>query len=48
MTRLWHRRFVRLHNYLPLIVVALATIAGAIVVIDRIASLSAHAARALL
>lgn len=48
MTRAWHRRVTRLHNHLPLILVAAATLAGAAVVIDRIASLGAHAARALL
>ncbi|MDO8976749.1 hypothetical protein [Reyranella sp.] len=52
MTRLWHRRMTRLHNRLPiplsLIAIAAATIAGALVVIDRFASLGAHAARALL
>lgn len=48
MSRLWHRRLVRLHNHLGLILLVLATGAGAVVVIDRIASLSAHAARALL
>ncbi len=48
MTRLWHRRIVRLNNHLPLIVVAAATIAGALVVVDRLASLGAQAARALL
>ena len=48
MTRLWHRRMTRLNNHLPLLVLAGATIAGAVIVIDRLASLGAHAARAML
>jgi len=41
MTRVWHRRLVRLNNHFPLIL-------GVLLVIDRVASLGARLARAML
>lgn len=48
MTRLWHRRLVRLNNNLPMILLAIAVAGSGVYAVDRIASLGARLARAWL
>lgn len=48
MTRLWHRRIVRLRNHRDLILVALIIAGSGAYAVDRLASLGARMARALL
>ena len=48
MTRAWHRRLTRLRNYRELILVAVVVTGSSLYAVDRLASLGARMARALL
>lgn len=48
MTRIWHRRLIRLHNNWPLILGAAVIVAAGSYTVDRVASLGARMARAML
>jgi hypothetical protein len=48
MTRVWHRRLVRLNNHFPLILGVLLVAGAGGYFIDRVASLGARLARAML